>query len=101
MTAHKWLLIVQPAAQKQFDRLQPAQKRSIFRHLIELLNADDPYSLNFVEMLQDKKFERTRKFRAGDFRVFFNTESGEVVHLKQSYKGRLHLLAVQDRREAY
>ena len=101
MTAHKWLLIVQPPAHEHFNGLPSAQKRAIFRHLRELLNSDDPYALAFVEMLKGKKFARIRKFRAGDFRVFFVAESGEITFLKQTYMGRLYLLDVRDRKEAY
>jgi mRNA-degrading endonuclease RelE of RelBE toxin-antitoxin system len=101
MAAHKWLLIVQPAAQQQFNGLARAQKRAVFRHLMELLKADDPFALPFVEMLKGKKFARVRKFRVGDYRVFLVVESGEVIHLKGAYKGRLYVLDIRDRKEAY
>ena len=101
MAAHKWLLVVQPAAQERFNGLPSAQKRAVFRHLRELLNVDDPFALPFVEMLKDRKFARIRKFRAGDYRVFLVVESGEVIHLKRAYKGRLYLLDIRDRKEAY
>ena len=101
MTAYKWLLIIDPAAQARFDSLPSAQKRAIFRHLRELLNADDPYAISSVEMLKDKKFSRVRKFRAGDYRVFFAVEIRAVTHMNQSYKGSLFLLDIRDRKEAY
>jgi mRNA-degrading endonuclease RelE of RelBE toxin-antitoxin system len=69
---YKWLLKVKPDAQKAFDRLPSVQKQGVFRRLQELLTSDDPYSLGFVEMLKAKQFERIRKFRAGDYRVFFS-----------------------------
>lgn len=98
---HKWLLNIQINAQKRFDRLPPAAKHSIFRQLQELLNADDPYRLPFVEMLQAKKFARIRKFRAGDYRIFFAVEPVEVVQGKHTYKGTLFLLDIRDRKESY
>jgi len=101
MAAHKWLLMVQPAAQERFNGLARAQKRAVFRHLRELLNADDPLALPFVEMLKGKKFARVRKFRVGDYRVFLVVESGEVTHLKRAYKGWLYLLDIRDRKAAY
>ena len=67
----------------------------------ELLNADDPYSLPFVEMLKARKFERIRKFRAGDYRVFFIVESIEVTDQKHTYKGTLFVVDIRDRKEAY
>ena len=101
MTAYKWLLIIDPVAQERFDSLPSAQKRAIFRHLRELLNADDPNALSFVEILKDKKFSRMRKFRAGDYRVFFALESKEVNDAETIYKGSLFLLDIRDRKEAY
>jgi len=100
-SSHKWLLNIQPNAKQAFDNLSPADKRSVFRHLRELLNSDDPYTLPFVEMIKAKKFERIRKFRAGGFRVFFVIEPIEVVHLKHTYKGTFFLLDIRDRKEAY
>ena len=62
-STYKWLLNIQPAARRSFDRLLPGQKQSVFRHLRQLLIADEPYGLTFVEMLKESKFERIRKFR--------------------------------------
>jgi len=99
---HKWLLNIQPEAKRTFDRLSPSDKRSIFRRLRELLNTGDPYSLPFVEMLKAKKFERIRKFRASDYRVFFVIEPVEVTHQKHTYKGTFFLLQIHDhRKESY
>lgn len=98
---HKWLLIVQPRARQVFDTLPRSNKQGIFRRLRELLNADAPYSLSCVEMLKGRRFERVRKFRVGDYRIFFVLDSAEVTHLKHTYKGTLHLLDIRDRKEAY
>jgi len=99
--SHKWLLNIQSNAQDRFNRLTPAEKRIIFRQLRELLLADDPNTLPFVEMLQAKKFNRIRKFRAGNYRVFFAVEIAAIVHLGHIYKGTLFLLDIRDRKEAY
>ena len=98
---HKWLLDIQPNAKRVFNTLSPTEKRSVFRQLHQLLDANDPYNLPFVEMLQSKQFARTRKFRVGDFRVFFAVENKEVTHLKHQYRGTLFLLDIRNRREAY
>jgi mRNA-degrading endonuclease RelE of RelBE toxin-antitoxin system len=74
---HKWLLNIQPAAQQSFDRL------------------------SFVEMLQAKKFERVRKFRVSDYRIFFAVEVSEITYQGHSYTGTLFLLDICDRKEAY
>jgi mRNA-degrading endonuclease RelE of RelBE toxin-antitoxin system len=98
---HLWFLEIRPEAHRAFDRLSSDQKAGIFRRLRELLRAEDPYSLPFVEMLKDKSFERMRRFRAGDYRVFFVIQFGEITHLKHTYKGTLFLFDVRDRKEAY
>jgi mRNA-degrading endonuclease RelE of RelBE toxin-antitoxin system len=99
--AQQWLLIVQPTAKRAFNNLQRGEKRAVFRRLEELLNADDPYALPFVEMLQATRFERNRKFRVGDYRIFFVIESIAVTHLKHTYKGTVFLLDIRNRNQAY
>jgi len=98
---HLWLLNIQPDTKHTFDSLSRTNKQGVFRRLRELLNADDPYSLHFVEMLQAKKFGRIRKFRVGDYRVLFAIEAHETTHLKRGYKGTLFVLAIRDRKDAY
>lgn len=99
--SHKWLLHIHSNAQDRFNRLSAAEKRIIFRQLRELLLADDPNTLPFVEMLQAKKFNRIRKFRAGNYSVFFALEINAVTHLGHTYKGTFFLLDIRDRKEAY
>lgn len=99
--SYQWLLIIDPHAQRKFNALSSSEKRAVFRHLRELLLADEPYSLPFVEMLKAKKFARMHKFRAGDYRVFFVLEVVEVTHLKHTYKGTLFLFDIRDRKDAY
>lgn len=98
---HQWLLNIQPEAKKAFDALSSTNKRGIFRRLHELLNADDPYSLSFVEMLKAAKFERIRKFRVGDYRVFFVVDTTEVEFQNHPYKGTFFLLEINNRKESY
>jgi mRNA-degrading endonuclease RelE of RelBE toxin-antitoxin system len=92
---HKWRLVIRPEAKTAFDALQLGEKQGVFRRLRELLNADNPYALPFVEMLKDKKFERVRKFRVGDIRVFFVVDSSVIQHLQHTYAGTLVLLDVR------
>jgi mRNA-degrading endonuclease RelE of RelBE toxin-antitoxin system len=99
--SYKWFLRIEPRAQARFDMLQRATKFAIFRKLSELLVADDPYLLPYVEMLQGKSFDRIRKFRVGDYRVFFVIESVEMTVQEFTYKGKLSVLSIRDRKEAY
>src|SRR5258708_24082602 len=98
---HQWLVIIDPNAQRPFDNLTFNEKRGNLRRLRELLIANDPYVLPFVEMLKGKRFDRTRKFRVGDYRVFFSVETQEVIHQSHTYKGTLFLLDIQQRKDAY
>jgi mRNA-degrading endonuclease RelE of RelBE toxin-antitoxin system len=98
---HLWLLVVQPKARQTFDRLLPAHKRAVFRHLQDLLTADDPYSRPFVEMLKSAKFVRIRKFRVGNYRVFFVVEPVQAELQGHSYKGKLVILEIRARKDAY
>jgi mRNA-degrading endonuclease RelE of RelBE toxin-antitoxin system len=98
---YQWLLRIEPAAQANFNKLPRATKQGVFRNLRELLYADDPYNVGFVEMLKDSKFARVRRFRVGDYRVLFTLETAEVIHQKHSYKGTLFILIVRNRNDVY
>jgi mRNA-degrading endonuclease RelE of RelBE toxin-antitoxin system len=98
---HQWLLIIDERAQQVFDTLADSEKSGIFRQLRLLLRADDPYSVSSVQMVKGKKFQRVRKFRIGNYRVFFYTEAEEVTHQEHTYKGTLFLLDIRKRKEAY
>jgi mRNA-degrading endonuclease RelE of RelBE toxin-antitoxin system len=98
---HKWVLKFRRNAKRKFDSLAGSNKRAIFRHLRELLNTDNPYSLSIVEMLEGNEFDRIRKFRAGDYRVFFTLNPDEVTDQKHTYRGTLYLLDIRDRKEGY
>lgn len=99
--SHKWLLNVLPSAQRSFDRFSPANKRTTFHHLQQLLEAEVPYMLPFVIMLKEKSFERIRRFRVGDYRVTFYIEAGEITIQSHTYKGILHMISITDRKESY
>jgi len=98
---HKWFLKIDPNAKRAFNALQSGYKRGIFHRLRELLNADDPYSSPFVEMLKAKDFERIRKFRVGNYRILFVLRYEEISLRNHTYKGMLLILDIRDRKEAY
>jgi hypothetical protein len=52
-------------------------------------------------MLKASKFERIRKFRVSDHRVFFAIESGDVEHEGHIYQGTLFILDIRARKDAY
>lgn len=99
--SYGWFLQIHPDAQRKFNKLQTTTKFIIFRKVRELLVADDPYTLPGVEMLEEARFGRMRKIRAGDFRIFFVVRPGNIEVDKFTYKGKLYLLDIRDRKEAY
>jgi hypothetical protein len=98
---HQWVLIVTKDAHIVFDTLDSSEKFSIFRRLQTLLESENPYNLYFVEKLKDEKFAAARKFRAGRYRVRFILDSKPLERFGRQYKGRLFVLAMSDRRDAY
>lgn len=97
----QWLLILQPEAKASFDELPSSGKHLIWARLQQLLESSTPYLLPMVQMLKDKRFHRSRKFRAGDYRVLFTIEDNEITHQKHTYKGVLIIIAISNRRDAY
>ena len=81
--------------------MQPGHKRSFLHSLHQLVNADDPYRLPFVEMLQAEKFHRLRKFRVGSYRVFFEVRREEMIHEKHRYSGVVIIVDIRRRQDAY
>lgn len=98
---HSWHFQLTPDAFEVFRSMQPGHKRSFLNALRQLVNADDPFSLPFVEMLKDKKFQRLRKFRVGHYRMFFDVSREEVMRDKFVYRGTVIILDIRQRGEAY
>lgn len=96
-----WWLRIAPEAQTGIDNLPTQQRQQVFRRLRELLILEDPYVASGIEMLKDKRFERARRIRVGDYRLIFLVVGTEVTYLKHTYKGTFHLLDVIDRKDAY
>ena len=94
---HNWLLRIVPDAKSQFDRLASSTKDSIFHSLQQLLESETPYALPFVEKLEARKFDNLRKFRAGNYRVFFFIQQVEQAE----FKGMLVVVSIRHRGKAY
>lgn len=100
-TPHQWLLVVLPKAKDVFDKFSQTNKQGMFRRLEQLLVADNPYLLPFLDMLQEPKYERARRFRVGDFRVLIIVETEEVEHQTHTYRGTLFVIKIGDRKDVY
>jgi mRNA-degrading endonuclease RelE of RelBE toxin-antitoxin system len=100
-SSHLWYLRFEVEAQMTFNTLSSSEKLSMFRHLRTLLISPDPYRVSGVEMPQEKALARVRKFRVGNYRVFFYINPEEITILKYVYKGELFVLAIRNRKDAY
>lgn len=97
----KWLLKATAEARASLGKLPKSSITGIFRHLEQLLYADDPYMLPFAEMLKDPRFQRARKFRVGDYRLVFVVKREPVEHQMTKYRGTLSILLIENRKDVY
>lgn len=68
--SHKWLMQIKPTIRKELSQLSKSERLSLFKHLQQLLEAENPYSLPFAQKLREERFAEVRRFRIGDYRVF-------------------------------
>lgn len=99
--SYYWLLSITDDARDALRLLPKATRATVFRRLRQALEAEDPYALPFVEMLKDRKFERLRKFRAGDYRVLYIVELSPVIHQGFTYRGTLLVVHIGNRKDVY
>jgi len=97
----QWWLRLNRAVRDELRQLPASTRKTFFRQLRLLLEADDPYLLPFVEKLKDKRFEGVQRFRAGNFRVKFIVQAETIMRERHTYKGVLFIVAISDRKEAY
>jgi mRNA-degrading endonuclease RelE of RelBE toxin-antitoxin system len=97
---HKWLLQITKKGQGDVDELPPKDGLAVFNSIRELLIAENPYAVQGVKKLLDKKFQNSRRQEQGDWRIFFTIIPGEIKHLKHQYKGKLILIAIMRRTES-
>lgn len=101
MPSHRWLISPSQEASEQISGLRPNERASLFAKIVELAQAENPYSLSYVEKYIEKRFNHQRKIRQGNYRMRFEIIGGEITHDKFVYKGRLVIISVKDRRDAY
>jgi mRNA-degrading endonuclease RelE of RelBE toxin-antitoxin system len=81
--------------------MQRGQRMSLFRSLRQLLLADHPFNLPFVEALTERKYAGLRKFRVGEYRVLFTLDLQPVHHQKFDYQGTLVVIMIEHRKDIY
>ncbi|MGB1286857.1 MAG: type II toxin-antitoxin system RelE family toxin [Aggregatilineales bacterium] len=100
--AYKWFLIVSDDAKKQIDNLSGSDLRLLFKKLIELLNVDDPLDqtqITDIKKLKAREYRGLWRKRAGNWRILYRVEHGEVVFFKFKYKGKLIVEQIVNRRD--
>jgi len=86
-----WTVELDPAAEKELDKLDPQQAKRILRFLFErVAHLDDPRSIG--EALKGSQFNTLWKYRVGDYRLISNIEDNVA---------RILVVKVGDRKEIY
>ena len=98
---HNWLLTFEPDIPDQLRGLPNKDRMAVFVALARLLEAENPMTIRGVRQLVESRFEGQWRQRQGDYRIFFELHSGDILHQGFAYKGRFHLVAVRHRSRAY
>lgn len=68
-----WTVELDPAAEKELDKLDPPNAKRILRFLFERVShLDDPRSIG--EALKGSQFDSLWKYRVGDYRIISSIE---------------------------
>lgn len=86
-----WTVELDPAVEKELDKLDPQQAKRILNFLFErVAHLDDPRSIG--EALRGSKFGTLWKYRVGDYRLISSIEDNV---------SRILIVKVGDRKEVY
>ena len=86
-----WKIEIDPAAERELDKLDPQKARRILAFLRDRLAAlDDPRSIG--EALKGSKLGQFWKYRVGDCRIISNIEDDTL---------RILVVKIGNRREVY
>lgn len=86
-----WKIELDPAAERELDKLDPQTARRILKFLFERLTTlDDPRSIG--EALKGSRLGGFWKYRVGDYRVIARIEDGALIVL---------VVRIGNRREIY
>ena len=86
-----WIIEIDPAAEKELDKLDPQQARRILKFLFDrLTHLDNPRSIG--EALKGSRFDTLWKYRVGDYRIITSLEDDVA---------RILVVKIGDRKEVY
>jgi mRNA interferase RelE/StbE len=90
--SHRWLIEWSKESLEALQKLPSDNRMAVFNSVERLAKAENPYSVSGVKKL--KGSEDKRRIRAGDYRIIFRLETGEIVHLEFTYKGKLQIYSI-------
>ena len=86
-----WIVELDPAAEKELDKLDPQKAKRILRFLFErVAHLDDPRSIG--EALHGSRLGTLWKYRVGDYRLISSIEDNVSLIL---------VVKIGDRKEVY
>lgn len=86
-----WIIEIDPAAEKELDKLDPQQARRILKFLFDrVAHLDNPRSIG--EALKGSRFETLWKYRVGHYRIITSLEDDVA---------RILVVKIGDRKEVY
>ena len=100
--AYRWFLVITPQAKKQIDAMPKEDLMLLFTKLIELLNADNPIDqqqVTDIKKLKSPEYRGLWRKRAGNWRILYRLEEGEVIYFDFKYVGKLVVEQVVNRRD--
>ncbi len=86
----KWKMEIDPAAERELDKLDPQSARRILKYLHERVSPlEDPRSID--KPLKGPQFGEFWRYRVGDFRIIVRIEDDVLLILVLRIGNRKHL----------
>ncbi len=99
--SHQWLIRWTVPTRQALKKLPSKDRKAVFDSIRQLALAENPYSVPGVTKLKDVRLEKMRRIRAGDYRVIFYIEAGELIHQGFTYKGSLVIAGIHIHHTGY
>lgn len=96
---HNWCLKLRDGFKDQFNQLDKKTRKTAFRQIQQLLEAENPLSV--PKVLKLKNAVDLYRVRIGNFRLLFSLEVGDVICENYAFKGILWLEQIADRKDVY
>ena len=98
--SQRWKIVPTRDALDMLNKMPLADRLGVFAKLRPLVEAENPFAHLSVTAAQGR-LKPSRKFRYGNWRIFFVLEEEAITVGSYSYKGRLIVQAIKNRSSAY